>query len=126
LRVAGVDARGVPLSGQPAQASVPLRESTPIRGVNGDLTLTPAHVTRETRNLNHASNVANQCQLVPTSQKTALALGNGTSVAAWARCNPFGCNRLQRGVRLRIARKRVNFVHDVSRHLWDDPVFRPD
>src|ERR1017187_5244915 len=31
-----------------------LRESTPFRGAKGDLTSTPAHVTRETRNLNHA------------------------------------------------------------------------
>jgi hypothetical protein len=53
LRVAGVDARGVSLSGHPAQARVPLRESTPFRGAKGDLTLTPGHVTREPRKLNH-------------------------------------------------------------------------
>jgi hypothetical protein len=42
LRVVGVDARRDSLSGHPAQARVPLRESTPFRGAKGDLTLTPS------------------------------------------------------------------------------------
>jgi len=43
--VAGVDARRVSLS-----SFAPRKK--PFRGAKGDLTLTPAHVTRETRNLN--------------------------------------------------------------------------
>jgi hypothetical protein len=49
-----------------------LRESTPFRGAKGDFTLTPAHVTRETRNLNHAPILT---LYSPYSRKTGMFYG---------------------------------------------------
>ena len=45
-----------------------LRESTPFRGAKGDLTPTPAHVTREARNLNHAASVLSQWEKSPACE----------------------------------------------------------
>ena len=39
---------------RPKAGEFPLRESKPFRGAKGDFTRTPAHVTRDTRSLNHA------------------------------------------------------------------------
>ena len=70
---------GYSVGGTESHCRLSLRERMPFRGAKGDYGLAPGHVTRHTRQLNHAGKMATfsgpKCAILPCLEPGPLATG---------------------------------------------------